>query len=116
MHVTLSPVPLEAMSELKHGDTSREIRARVERARQIQRRRYAARSAATVNATATRRVLWRDVDQGARAMLSSAAEALGLSARGFDRVLRVARTIADLEESDTIKEGHTAEAVRYRPR
>jgi magnesium chelatase family protein len=90
MHVTLSPVPLDAISELKHGETSRDIRARVERARHAQRRRYGASSRAGVNATATRRVLWRDVDQSAKAMLPSAAAALGLSARGFDRVLRVA--------------------------
>jgi magnesium chelatase family protein len=61
-------------------------------------------------------VLWRDLDQEATAMLSAAAETLALSARGFDRVLRVARTIADLEESGRIKEAHTAEAIRYRPR
>ena len=116
MHVTLSPVPIESMGELKHGDASRDIRARVERAREIQRRRYGARSGVAVNATAARRTLWRDVDQGAKAMLASAGEALGLSARGFDRVLRVARTIADLEASDRIGGTHMAEAIRYRPR
>lgn len=116
MHVTLSPVPIEAMGELKHGDASRDIRARVERARGIQRRRFGARSGASANATATRRMLWRDADQTAKAMLSSAADALALSARGFDRVLRVARTIADLEVSGRTKDVHTAEAIRYRLR
>ena len=116
MHVTLSPVPIESMSELKHGDASRDIRARVERARDIQRCRYAARRGVAVNATATRRVLWHDVDGGAKTMLASAGEALGLSARGFDRVLRVARTIADLEQSERIQDVHAAEAIRYRPR
>jgi magnesium chelatase family protein len=116
MHVTLSPVPLEAMGELKNGDRSREIRGRVERARQLQRQRYRTLIGVTVNATAPRRVLWRDVDHGAKAILASAADALGFSARGFDRVLRVARTIADLEASDQIEEAHTAEAIRYRPR
>lgn len=116
MHVTLSPVSLEAMGELRHGDASREIRERVEHARQIQRRRYGARSGAVVNATASRRMLWRDLDQNANSVLSSAADALGLSARGFDRVLRVARTIADLEGSERITDVHTSEAIRYRPR
>ena len=116
MHVTLSPVPIESMSELKHGDASRDIRARVERARDIQRCRYGARRGVAVNATATRRVLWHDVDGGAKTMLASAGEALGLSARGFDRVLRVARTIADLEQSERIQDVHAAEAIRYRPR
>lgn len=61
-------------------------------------------------------MLWRDADQTAKAMLSSAADALALSARGFDRVLRVARTIADLEVSGRTKDVHTAEAIRYRLR
>ena len=116
MHVTLSPVPLESLGELRHGERSREIRARVERTREVQRHRYGARSGVAVNATASRRVLWRELEQPAKAMMSSAADTLALSARGFDRVLRVARTIADLEESERISESHTAEAVRYRPR
>ena len=116
MHLTLSPVPLEAMGALSHGDSSRAIRARVEQARYVQRSRFGASARGGVNATAPRRALWRDADQGAKAVLSAASEALGLSARGFDRVLRVARTIADLEGSDGIREAHTAEAIRYRPR
>jgi magnesium chelatase family protein len=61
-------------------------------------------------------VLWRDLETPAKALLSSAADALALSARGFDRVLRVARTIADLAGSERIEEPHAAEAIRYRPR
>jgi magnesium chelatase family protein len=116
MHVTLTPVPTDALGELRHGDQSAQIRARVERARHVQRRRYGARSTVAVNATAPRRVLWRDLETPAKALLSSAADALALSARGFDRVLRVARTIADLAGSERIEEPHAAEAIRYRPR
>jgi magnesium chelatase family protein len=116
MHVTLTPVPIDALNELHSGEPSRVIRARVERAREIQRARYGHGNRVRVNATATRRSLWKEVDDDARTMLSSAAATLGFSARGFDRVLRVSRTIADLAERERISGEHIAEAVRYRPR
>jgi len=56
------------------------------------------------------------IEAEARAMLGAAMETLKLSARGFHRVLRVSRTIADLEDSTTVGERHVAEALRYRPR
>jgi magnesium chelatase family protein len=116
MHVTLTPVPIESLGVVRHGDVSSVVRVRVERAREVQRRRYASCGGTRMNSTAPRRLLWRDVDQGARTLLSSGAETLGLSARGFDRVLRVARTIADLSESERIADQHIAEAIRYRTR
>ena len=116
MHVTLTPVPIEALGQLGSRESSCAIRARVERARERQRVRYRGASKVRVNGTAPRRALWREVDEGARAMLTAAAGTLGLSARAFDRVLRVSRTIADLSESERITDGHVAEALRYRPR
>jgi magnesium chelatase family protein len=116
MHVTLTPVPVEALGQLGSGESSCVIRARVERARELQRARYRTAGKVRVNGTAPRRALWRDVDEGARAMLTAAAGTLGLSARAFDRVLRVSRTIADLSESERITDAHVAEALRYRPR
>ena len=116
MHVTLLPVAIESLEVLRNGETSREIRARVERSREVQRSRYASAPGVGINAAAPRRLLWPDLDPGAKRMLASAAETIGLSARGYNRVIRVARTIADLSASERIEGCHVAEALRYRPR
>ena len=115
IHVALARVPIENLTEPEIAEKSSAIRARVERSRSIQRSRYARMPGTTVNASAQRRTLWPDADEGARRLLHSASEILALSARGFDRVLRVARTIADLAGSEQVSELHVAEAVRYRP-
>ena len=116
MHVTLSPVPIGSLGAQDMSESSPAIRARVAQTRAMQRARYSDARAQSVNATAPRGLLWRDTDAGAREVLRSASESLGLSARGYDRVLRVARTIADLAGMGVISESHVAEATRYRPR
>jgi magnesium chelatase family protein len=99
------------------GEPSRAVRARVEPARARQRSRYASLSRVRCNAHASGR--WLDtrtpVDVDARDLLASAAERGALSARAYHRVLKVARTIADLDDSDAIRWTHVAEALRYRP-
>jgi magnesium chelatase family protein len=115
MHVTLSPVPIACLSESGPAEGSATIRARVERSRDAQRARYATVRGVTVNASAPRRVLWSSTDSSAREFLQTAAESLGLSARAYDRTLRVGRTIADLSGAAAISAVHIAEAVRYRP-
>jgi magnesium chelatase family protein len=118
MHVTIGAVALRDLSGRTSGDSSASIRVRVERARGAQRNRFAKKQGISCNAYAVGR--WLDahtpVHAEARTLLQTAAERLGLSARGYHRVLKVARTIADLEDVTEIVPGHIAEALRYRPR
>ena len=115
IHVQVPPVSLERLAACEQGDRSAGIRDRVEAARQLQRVRY---QDDVCNARVPGR--WLDAHGGlerpARVLLAGAAERLHLSARAFHRVLRVARTIADLEGSESMVSAHVAEALGYRPR
>jgi magnesium chelatase family protein len=117
MHVTVGAVALRELSGKSSGEDSRTIRVRVEEARQLQRERLTRLRGVTCNAFASGRWIdaHGDVGTEARTLLQSAAEKLSLSARGYHRVIKVARTIADLERSRTVAPTHVAEALRYRP-
>ena len=115
IHVEVPAVSYEELSSREtDGVTSAQIREQVQAARDRQSARYAGRYAcnAHLDGKATRRHC--TMNDGAQALLGTAMERLGLSARAYDKLLRVARTIADLDASDIILEAHVAEAVQYR--
>jgi magnesium chelatase family protein len=117
MQVRLSAVPVRDLGRREGGEPSAAVRARVETARARQRERYRGVARVRCNAHAAGR--WLDtrtpVDSDARDLLAAAAERSGLSARAYHRVLKVARTIADLDDSSAVAWTHVAEALRYRP-
>jgi magnesium chelatase family protein len=115
LHVDVPAVPGAALPEAGGGERSAEVRARVARARAAQAGREGARGPcvnARLRGAALRRLC--ALDEAGRSLLSRAAERLGLSARGHDRILKVARTIADLDGAERILPRHLAEAVQYR--
>jgi len=117
MHVTAGAVPLADLTASRSGEPTAAIRDRVARARQAQAKRFARMRGVTCNAHAPGR--WIDtyggIQPAARTLLHKAAEMLSLSARGYHRVLKVARTIADIDQETHVLECHVAEALRYRP-
>lgn len=117
MHVPVAAVPLADLAGRARGESSTAIRTRVEDARTRQRTRYSRMRSAKCNAHASGRWLHAESNwtEEARQLLNTAAETLSLSARGYHRVIKVARTIADLDRSGGIAPHHVAEALRYRP-
>ncbi|MEO1132531.1 MAG: magnesium chelatase, partial [Cyanobacteria bacterium J06639_1] len=95
---------------------SNSVRSRVVEARNLQKERFQSESGITCNAQMQSRHLreWCELGDRERSILEGAIRKLGLSARGSDRVLKVARTLADLSHSDTIQPQHLAEAIQYR--
>ncbi len=115
LHVEVPRLPPHALLEERPGESSAVIRERVARARRIQQERFAGTLYRT-NGQMPPRVVRKvcSLDEAGKALLQTAIERLGLSARAYDRILRVARTIADLEGSERITPAHLAEAIQYR--
>ncbi|GLP86042.1 YifB family Mg chelatase-like AAA ATPase [Tritonibacter mobilis] len=116
LRIEVVPVAFADLERSRPGESSATVARRVAQARTIQAERYAACDGTSVNADAEGRVL-EDVAQlqdDSRALMMQASEHFGLSARGYHRVLRVARTIADLDGAPQIARDHVAEALSYR--
>ena len=114
LHLTLLPVALRHLGGSGTAESSAVVRARVEEARAIQQHRVGPDRASS-NAQANGRLLLRQCTPDARDLLTTASEGMGLSARAYHRVLRVARTIADLAAEHRIASEHLGEALQYRP-
>ena len=115
IHLEVVPVPFNKLSEMRSGETSTEIRERVIKAREIQRERFANENI-YANAQMSSKMLraYCQIDPSGQALLKTAMEKLGLSARAYDRILKVSRTIADLEGIESIQAYHLGEAIQYR--
>jgi magnesium chelatase family protein len=118
LHVEVTPVPFSELSNSnsKPQEKSETIRARVIQAREIQAQRFAGQEGIYCNAQISSKQLQEIciLNTAGTNLLKTAMERLNLSARAYDRILKVARTIADLSGSDEIKTEHIAEAIQYR--
>jgi len=116
IHMEVAPVPFDRLSAIERGETSHEMRKRVIAAREIQKKRFTGLEGIYSNARMGTALRNRHcvLDSAGQRIIRMATEQLGLSVRAYDRILKVARTIADLEESENVTASHVAEAVSYR--
>lgn len=116
IQIEIVPVPFEEMANNHPAEPSSEIRKRVIKARQIQDTRFADQPGIYCNAQMTSKLLaqYAQPDNKGLTLLKNAMNRLNLSARAYDRILKVSRTIADLEGSEQILSAHLAEAISYR--
>ncbi len=116
LHVEVTPVSFDEMTAERKSESSEEIRERVIKARERQTSRFGTNGDVHCNAmmSSSRVKEVCEIDAAGRALLKKAMERLGLSARAYDRILKVSRTIADLADSDDIRIEHLAEAIQYR--
>ena len=115
IHLEVPPVPFREMSDDRQGTGSAEMREKVIQARDIQRTRFGT-DRTQLNGRMTPRQIRKycKLDTEAETLLKAAMEQMGLSARAHDKILRVSRTIADLEAAPHITAGHLSEAINYR--
>jgi len=116
IHIEVTPVPFEKLSEDRKGESSVEIRKRVIAAREIQTKRFEDSDTVHYNAQMNTKQIRKYciLDEASKQLLKTAMERLNLSARAYDRILKVSRTIADLEGLENINGSHISEAIQYR--
>jgi magnesium chelatase family protein len=115
--VEVPHIEYEKLADTRLGERSEKVRSRVEAAREIQRKRFSgAKRSCNAQMTPADVREYCQLEESAQSLLKTAMKQLYLSARAFHRILKLARTISDLEDSHIIKANHLAEAVQYRPR
>ena len=116
IQVEVVPVPFKDLTKIRPSESSNEVRKRVIKAREIQQNRFSKYNGVYTNAQMTSKMMQKfcSIDESGSALLKSAIERMGLSARAYDRILKVSRTIADLEGVENIQPHHLAEAIQYR--
>jgi len=116
IHIEVTPVPFEKLSEERKGESSVDIRKRVTAARELQTARFEGMENVHYNAQMNTKQIreYCKLDDKSKALLKNAMERLNLSARAYDRILKVARTIADLGGADDLDGNHISEAIQYR--
>jgi magnesium chelatase family protein len=116
IHIEVTPVSFQELSGKSGGDSSERVRERVITARKIQHARFESRPGMNCNAQMDSKWLKEHcaIDDAGKRLLATAMERLKLSARAYDRILKVSRTIADLSGSERIESQHLAEAIQYR--
>jgi magnesium chelatase family protein len=118
IHIDVPRVEYEKLSDKRQGEPSAAIRSRVERARKVQQERFAEVSGVACNSEMRPAEIREhcELDATAQSLMKAAMRQMHLSARAYHRILKLARTIADLSGNATIEAPHLAEALQYRPR
>lgn len=116
LHIELQPVPFDKLSEDRRGEASKVIRKRVTSAREIQTKRFSESKKVHYNAQMTTKQIsnYCGLNDASKILLKTAMDRLNLSARAYDRILKVSRTIADLAGLENILPEHIGEAIQYR--
>ncbi|MCB0473483.1 MAG: ATP-binding protein, partial [Flavobacteriaceae bacterium] len=116
IHIEVQAVPFDKLSDERRGEPSKAIRERVIKARELQTRRFEEVETVHYNAQMNTKQIRAHcaLDEASKQLLKTAMERLNLSARAYDRILKVARTIADLDAAESVSSQHISEAIQYR--